>query len=388
MVKQPLVTLRNKHLNLKNLDLSSIEFPLEQIDLSKYEGIQKGIPLFENNSLQDIKFISKWFQVLNLARGCTQRCSFCIRCSQYPIKEVDNKISTILWDDLIRFTEGFSILGERLGFNPISKNSHLVLFEDANLPDARIKDIHGEIHNVRECIEQIWNKLRMPFILVTSGWYSNDKFSQQTSEEICNFMVKNPTSIKEFGISVNPFYKGDKDFYTSKVANAIKTFLPIFKNGNEQGTILIKYNRPDGIKADTTGIEETTKLYNEIYSKLQKMTDCSLEYFDVIKPENVTRHNDNKYILNRGNARNYFQSEDVEEYNKKIQVESQQWQKMTKQEKYTYSYENTTKNVNINGNIYLVTPSEQVINTTLKLNYINKDKITAPIHSDVEFEVL
>ena len=388
MNEQPSIALRNKHLNLKNLDLTNAEFPLEHIDLSKYEGIQKDIPLFENNSLQDIKFISKWFQVLNIARGCTQRCSFCIRCSKYPLKEVDNKISTILWDDLIRFTDGFSTLGERLGFNPLKGNSHLVLFEDANLPDARIKDINGQIHNTRECIEQVWNKLRMPFILVTSGWFLNDNFAQSTAEEICNFMVKNPTSIKEFGISVNPFYMGDRDYYTSKVANAIKTFLPIFKNGNEQGVILIKYNRPDGIKADTTGIEETTKLYNEIYSKLKDMTACSLDDFEILKPENVTRHSDDKYILNRGNARNYFQQDEVEKYNKQIQEESEKWSKMSQTEKYAHAYENTTKNINIDGKIYLVTPSEQVINTKLSLNYINKDKIAAPVYSDAEFEIL
>ena len=201
-------------------------------------------------------------------------------------------------------------------------------------------------------------------------------------------MVKNPTSIKEFGISVNPFYMGDRDYYTSKVANAIKTFLPIFKNGNEQGVILIKYNRPNGVKAETTGIEETTKLYNEIYSKLKDMTACSLDDFEILKPENVTRHSDDKYILNRGNARNYFQQDEVEKYNKQIQEESEKWSKMSQTEKYAHAYENTTKNINIDGKIYLVTPSEQVINTKLSLNYINKDKIAAPVYSDAEFDTL
>ena len=89
-------------------------FPLERINLSKIEGIQEGIPLFDGVKMEDIKFLTKWFQVLNLARGCREQCTFCLRNALAPIKETANQINTILWDDLKRFTEGFSTLSERL----------------------------------------------------------------------------------------------------------------------------------------------------------------------------------------------------------------------------------------------------------------------------------
>ena len=44
-----------------------------------------------------------------------------------------------------------------------------------------------------------------------------------------------------------------------------------------------------------------------------------------------------------------------------------------------------TKNVDINGQIYLMTPSEQRISTNIGLNFINKDKQTAIIHTNKEF---
>ena len=59
---------------------------------------------------------------------------------------------------------------------------------------------------------------------------------------------------------------------------------------------------------------------------------------------------------------------------------------MTPEQKREFAYNYTTKNVDINGQIYLITPSEQLIETQMKLNFVNKDKITAPIHTDVKFK--
>lgn len=44
-----------------------------------------------------------------------------------------------------------------------------------------------------------------------------------------------------------------------------------------------------------------------------------------------------------------------------------------------------TKNVDINGKVYIMTPSEQRISTNIGLNFINKDKQTAAIHTDKDF---
>ena len=71
--------------------------------------------------------------------------------------------------------------------------------------------------------------------------------------------------------------------------------------------------------------------------------------------------------------------------NKQLFTESFDWAIATEEEKAQRAYEYTTKNVDINGNIYLITPSEQLIETDIGLNFINKSKNTAPIHTDQKF---
>ena len=105
----------NKYITNNSSFWSKSSFPLEKIDLKKIEGIQADIPLFEGVNLESIKFLTKWFQVLNLTRGCREQCTFCLRNAQTSLKEINDNINTILWEDLTRFTEGFRKLSERLG---------------------------------------------------------------------------------------------------------------------------------------------------------------------------------------------------------------------------------------------------------------------------------
>ncbi len=357
-------------------------FPLEKINISKIEGIQEGISLFEGVKMEDIRFLTKWFQVLNLARGCREQCTFCLRNALAPIKETANQINTILWDDLKRVTKGFSTLSERLGFNVLQGNSHITLFEDANLPVAKIKDSKGDIHNTREALQEIYEKLGLPLVLVTSGWAVNDMFSQKSAEELCSYIQNNPKSIKEFAISVNPFYSSTKEVYIEKVVNALKTFLPLFKNNIEIGSILLKYNYPNRINN-----HETAKsLYEEIYNRLKIITKSSLEGYESLNPKNVTRHDESNYIENKGRGQKFFLPEEVERNNKKLFVESFEWLTMNEEQKREHAYNFMTKNIDINGQVYLITPSEQLVETDIQLGYLNKGKTTARIHSDRMFK--
>ncbi len=370
----------NKYLKSISPQIRDTAFPLEKIHLPQLEGIQKDIVLFENTSLEDIKFISKWFQVLNLARGCKEQCTFCLRNALKPLKEN----STILWEDLTRFTGGISKLNERLGFNILQGNSHITLFEDANLPVIQIKDSNDETHSLKDAVHEIYSKLKLPIVFVTAGWSPSDKNSHQNAEELCNYILQNPDCVKEFAVSVNPFHRYNRDFYTTKIANTLKTFLPLYKGGI--ASILLKYNYPDGIKAEENGYNAATSLYEEIFEKLKLLTGSQLEEYEILKPENVTRERDDNYIENKGRGQKFFSPEAVQKNNKKLFVESFQWLTMTPEQKREFAYNYTTKNVDINGQIYLITPSEQLIETQMKLNFVNKDKITAPIHTDVKFK--
>lgn len=379
-------TTINKYLQKVSPQIRDAAFPLEKVDLRCLEGVQSDIPLFQNNSLEDIKFLSKWFQVLNLARGCREQCTFCLRNALVPLKETAEQISTILWDDLIRFTGGFSTLNERLGVNILNGNTHITLFEDANLPVAKIKDSKGNIHNVREAAQNIYEKLGLPLVFVSAGWNPSDKFSQASAEELCTYIQQNPDCVKEFAISVNPFYGCNHNLYINKVANALKTFLPLYKAGI--ASILFKYNYPDGIKSEENGYKAAKSLYSEIFEKLKQLTDSSLENYELLKPENVTFHRENNYIENKGRGQAFFPQDSVKRNNKRLFVESFEWLTMRPEQKRDFAYNFTTKNIDINGNVYLITPSEQYIQTGLGLNFINKDKKTAPVHSDAKFQKL
>lgn len=379
-------TTINKYLRSVSPQVRESAFPLEKLNLSKLEGIQNDIVLFDKTSLEDIKFISKKFQVLNLMRGCHEQCTFCLRNAKTPLKKHADNINTILWDDLTRFTGGMSKLNERLGFNVLQGNSHITLFEDANLPVIDIKDSHGDSKSLLNAVKEVNEKLKLPFVFVTAGWNPADKKSQKAAEELCGYIQQNPESVKEFAVSINPFHRYDRDVYTTKMANTLKTFLPLYKNGAETGSILLKYNYPNGIKSNENGYSGAKSLYEEIYEKLKVQTGSTLEDYEILKPHNVTRHREDNYIENKGRGQKFFPQETVEKNNKKLFVESFRWLTMTEDEKRHFAYNYTTKNLDINGKVYLITPSEQVIETEMGLNFINKDKTTASIHSDVKFK--
>lgn len=375
----------NKYIKTNSSAWARSSFPLEKIDLKKIEGIQADIPLFAGVNLESIKFLTKWFQVLNLTRGCREQCTFCLRNAKTPLKETHNTINTILWEDLTRFTEGFRKLGERLGVNLFQGNSHITLFEDANLPDAIIKDKNGTEHSIKNVIQNIYENIRLPFVFVTSGWDVNNKKAQKTAEEICDYVLQTPDCTKEFGVSINPFFVGTREKYIEKIVNTLKTFLPLFKTGEERASILLKYNYPNGINADKNGQENAFKLYIDIFEQLQNLCGSSLERYEYLNPKKILNHRVDNYIENKGRGQRFFSSNDVKKNNNKLFVESFEWMTLTPEQKKEYAYNYTTKNIDINGKIYLITPSEQVIETDSGLNFINKDKKTDRIHSDIKF---
>lgn len=374
----------NKYLKTISSQIKDGEFPLEKLDTKKLEGIQRDIVVFQDTTIEDIKFLSKRFQVLNLMRGCREQCTFCLRNALKPIKENAQNINTILWEDLTRFTEGVCKLNERLGFNVFSGNSHITLFEDANLPDVGIKDLQNHSHSVKESVQEIYEKLGLPVVFVTAGWNPMNKASQKSAEELCGYIRQNPDCVKEFAVSINPFHRYDEDFYTTKMANTLKTFLPLYKDGI--ASTLIKYNYPNGIGVEKNGYEAAKKLYESIFEKLKLLTGNNLEEYPILSPKNVTLHRADNYIENKGRGQKFFPPEAVEKNNSKLFVESFQWLTMTPEQKRDFAYNFTLKNIDINGHIYLITPSEQAIRTDMKLNFINKDKLTAPIHSDIKFK--
>lgn len=99
------------------------------------------------------------------------------------------KNGTILFEDLVRFLDGFKALNERLGFNVFQGNKYVNIIDDSNPSDIPIRG-KSRNHSVNEALKMIYEKINLPSIFVTSGWNSASKYSQQSSEELAGMIEK------------------------------------------------------------------------------------------------------------------------------------------------------------------------------------------------------
>ncbi|MBQ2610818.1 hypothetical protein IJF81_00340, partial [bacterium] len=273
----------------------------------------------------------------------------------------------------------------RMGVNVLGGNSYLSVFEDSNLPELILKDKLGSKYDVADAVKLLYENLRIPVTFVTAGWNPKNLEHQKSAEKLLQYVLNIPESSTEFAVSVNPFFSGSRKAYIEKVSNTLKTFLPLFSDDRRIGSILIKYNYPSGIGADINGFESASKLYEEIFAELQKITGSNLENYTILHPKNVNVIKPSNFIESKGRGMKFFQPSEAEKKMRELNMKSFNWLTMTPEQKADFAYNCTTKNVDINGNIYLITPDEQMIKTDLNLNYINSGKNTREVHSDVEY---
>ena len=230
------------------------------------------------------------------------------------------KNSTILFEDLVRFLDGFKALNERLGFNVFQGNKYVNIIDDSNPSDIPIRG-KSRNHSVNEALKMIYEKINLPSIFVTSGWNSASKYSQQSSDELAGMIEKNPDFVKSVEVSINPFSgimeksrealrennqsraEFFRNVYTDRMANALKVFLKLFGTGKAS---IIYRHAPDYKGNELVGESETRRLYEEIYSKLEKMTGSALENIPYLRPENLTSFDKSHLIESSGRGRRFF----------------------------------------------------------------------------------
>lgn len=383
--------------------IKSSKYPLSKLNLSKLEGIQDDIDLFQTDKslkMSDISFITKRLETLNLFRGCSLGCSHCLKDAQ-PQNE-----STILFEDLERFLNGFNILSERLGFNVLNGNRYLNIVDDSNPTDIPIRGKNVS-HSLAEAVKLISEKLRIPVLIVTSGWNSASQYAQKNANDIAK-LANNSDVIKSVEISINPFIgilersrnalkEGNSDkanflrnIYTSRMANVLSTFLNAFRN-NKAGII---YRHALNIKGNELVNEDAMKiLYKEIYEKLSKIVGSSIENVPYLRPECITKFAKSHFIEASGRGRKFFS----QEYNLKEQEqlidEAIEWECLSESEKFEKLSDYGLKCVDIDGSIYTTMPSTKVtsisapieltIPTDIKLNYESKTPIEH-VFSDID----
>ena len=386
-------------------------FPLSKIKPKLIEGVQRGIPLFDNGdkfvSISDIDFITRNLETLNLFRGCTVGCTHCLK----DAKPASKNNRSILFEDLIRFVDGFKNLNERLGFNALDGNKYLNIVDDSNPTDFPIKGLNGN-HTIAEATKVIFENLRLPILFVTSGWNQKSQSAQNSANEIAKQFKENPQSLASLDISINPFsnimeksreaLKSNdiekanfyRKIYIDRMANTILTFWDLFKNGNNQAKIIYRH-AGDYKGNELVGEVETKKLYIEIYEKLKSILGENLKEAPSLNPEVLTKFDKSHLIEPSGRARRYFPFD----YNMNLQSElineSLKWNSMSDEEKKEFLRKFSLKCVDINGKIYSTfpafgvhtenTPIEITVPTNIELNYRNRTK-TPQIFSDIELD--
>ena len=383
------------------------KYPLTKLNLQNLEGVQNDIYLFNGEkhlTMNAISFITKRFETLNLFRGCTVGCSHCLK----DAKNEDSR--SILFEDLERFLDGFKILNERLGFNVFNGNKYLSIVDDSNPSDFPISGKDRK-HSVIEAIKEIYEKLNIPVLFVTSGWNKGSSYAQKASEELANAIQKNPSMIESVDISINPFvgileksreasqnHNQDKaDFlrnvYTSRMANTLATFLNAFTNNKAH----IIYRHAPSTEGNELVDEKAMKqLYEEIYAKLRKIVGSKLDEIPMLQPEQLTQFDKSHLIEASGRGRRFFTSKTNFLEQQKLIDEAIEWACLNEQEKLAKLRDGALKCIDINGNVYTTMPASKVdyisapieltLPTKIQLNYENK-KPTTPVFSDIDLEI-
>ena len=397
----------SKQIKLIPTQIKTAEYPLTKVDLSRFEGIQRDIPLFDGKkkiALTDIAFITKHLETLNLFRGCRVNCSHCLKDAKPPLKGSE----TILFEDLERFLNGFKALSERFEFNVLNGTKYLSIVDDSNPSDTPIKGL-TRMYSVVDAMNLIYQKLQIPTLFVTSGWNKSSKYAQNNAENLVKMVKNNPETIKDIEISINPFsgimeksresLKNKspenanffRNIYTSRMANVLATFIDLFNL--EKATVI--YRHANNTQKEEINEFATKKLYEEIYTKLSSIVGSKLETLPQLKPENLTRFDKKHLIEPSGRARKFFSKEENFKEQSHLITEALDWNILTSKEKKEKLQEFAVKGIDINGRVYATmpatnvefvnTPIELTVPTNIQLNYINEIQ-TKPIFSDIELE--
>ena len=360
------------------------EYPLTKIDLTKIDGIQRDIPLFKGVRIEDIAFITKRLETLNLFRGCKCGCSHCLKDAIAPKFGRES----ILFEDLKRFVSGFKKLSERMGFDVLNGNKYINIIDDSNPIDIPVRGLK-KTHGVDEAMKLIYDTLRIPTLFVTSGLPTertqNIRYANKMAANIVDMVKKNPDSVEEVQISINPFLK--KEDYSFRMARTLFAFLDLFNMGKAR---IIYRHAQDGYKGyDAKAAKD---IYTEIYNLLKLHSHSKLEGIPQLKPEVVTEFDKSHLIEPSGRGRRFFSKEQNYKLQQELIQDSLDWADMSKEEQREVLLNNSLKCVDIDGRIYTTKPSnaesvntpiEITIPTDIKLNYINKEKPNK-IFSDVE----
>lgn len=298
-----------KYLEYKKSNLSKPHkenISIKYFDLDRLNGIQKGIEVFEGLSFKQISFILDRLSEIAMFRGCYNNCAHCYAEAKHPIKETDDFISKIDWEDFTNLTNGIKELNNRLGFNIFREQKdgtrYLTAFHDADCSQIEIKDKDGIVHDWYEIAKHLYKATKKVQLFDTAGWYIQDKKAQQRMESYVQKLLADDEIKIDLNISANPYHamhyravehmkngnKEKEEYFRQKdserMANVLFTLTPLLKkqHSNIELSILAramsnKSNNSKGLsekdlkKTFDRHFEELKKLYKKDFETNQKV---------------------------------------------------------------------------------------------------------------------
>ena len=378
-------------LQKKHLPFNDIHY----YDAKRLEGIQQGIPLFENLSMAQIVQIAKDAIEFVIRRGCSNMCTHCYANAKPEIHHKQrNKLTTISYEDFKKFCNGFKELSNRLGFKALgSDRKYVTLFHDGDSSLVYLQDKKGKTHDYLDLAKEI-NKLTNSYVLFdTSGWNIQDKVTQKRMEEL----VQKAKNVKKYGflrfnISINPFspfyekslmyrFEGNKEkaekfrnIYTDRMANVIYTMSPIFDYDYYRINFILRafpdnYKEVKGYNADDLRyliseiINKVEKLYIKDYQTGQKVV-CSME-----QAQGYIKDIESKIVFIQPIG---LSGRAAENFKNKVNIEPEKIMQNHNTDDYIASI------IDVNGKVYF-TDFKSTTKTDIQLNYKNKNAETPQI---------
>lgn len=257
---------------------------LNQLDPIKLEGILDDIDIFKNLSVKDL-YLMQGLSTLLLQRGCPNGCSHCMVNAKLPIQNM-------CWEDFKNIAEGIGEVKKRLGFNPFYINKSYITksnsppqeeylktfypYYDAEPMITKLIDKQGQSHNIASVVSTFFEETGNPFGIITAGWEPNDEYTQKAAAELVNLVQTNPKVIKKLGISLHPFHKliesGHRQEYIDRMANTIKTLLPLLK---DQKARIIPIYEEESQSGSGYSYQDSIKLTQDVLNKV--VLDCKKE---------------------------------------------------------------------------------------------------------------
>lgn len=291
---------------------------LEQLDVSKLDGIFYGLETFKNMKPKDLPSFTNVLSII-MQTGCKNHCLHCFVDAPAITKFNSKNIlhgkpmaNTIAWESLNQMGKDINKLNKRLGFNLIFQNR--ILSNDNKFysyihsdPIAFASyDKNGKVHNIANAAERFYSETKIPFMFSTAGWDIGDKYAQQAASDVCKTILKNPDAFNRVDVSIHPFqimmtkanrnlekyvdnkssnpesaktyyqnYIKNRTEYVDRTANVLKSFLPIIKTNKV--SVDSQYAVMAGKNSGYTK-KDTEKLCRDILIRLEEI--CQKEGID------------------------------------------------------------------------------------------------------------